>query len=149
MTAHSITISNSLRAFGGGPPSLWNAHNWNAFKWAEATVAVPHRVVHLVDADDLALASAFGFRLVKLMGAESLTVDSSVNFSLTRLISNEIGLSSDSVTRYVFDSEGYFRLFPGGVTDAEDQDTPAWAAGSAGSPTWTQGSASETTWSDS
>lgn len=147
MTAHQITISNSLRAFGGSPPSLWNAHNWNAFKWGDGTVKVPWQFVHLVDADDLALDSARYFRLTKLVDAESFTLDSSVNFSLTRLISNTLDLVSDSAHQYVTDAAGYYRLFPGGGTDGETRVSSAWTQGSAGSSAWTSGTVTSTVWS--
>lgn len=147
MTAHSKTITNSIRAFGGSPPSLWNAYNWNGFKWAEGTVKVPFRFTHLVPVEPLAPTSARYFRLTKMLGAETITLGSSVNFYLSKLISNTLSPSSDMVHAYLYDSEGYYHNFPGGTTDAEARVSPSWAGGTSTTPTWTLGTASSTVWS--
>lgn len=147
MTAYSVTISNQLRTFGEGPPSLWNSYNWGSFKWGEGTATIPWTFIHLVDADDLQIATARYFQLVKLLGAETISLDSLTNFFLVRLVTNTLTLASDSSTQYLRDGEGYYYVFPGGVTNADDRAVPSWSAGSAGSQTWTQGSASSTSWS--
>ena len=147
MTAYSMTISNSVRAFGGGPPSLWNAHLWNAFKWGEGTVKIPMTFVHLVTAANLGFGSARYFRLTKLVDAGSIGPTDTVNFNLARGISNSLGFASDSVHQYVFDASGYYRVFPGGTTDGETRVDSAWTDGSSSAPSWTQGTASSTSWS--
>lgn len=142
-----MTISNSVRAFGGGPSSLWQSYNWNAFKWGEGTVKVPMAFVHLVSLGTLGMASTRGFQLTKLVAIDPMTLDSARGIDFTKGISNSLGLDSDSSDQFLFDSEGYFHVFPGNTTDANERVNPTWAAGAANSTTWTSSSVTATTWS--
>jgi hypothetical protein len=47
MTDFSVTISESIRSFGGGPTSKWN-DTWNQFKWGAGTYNVLHDVEHYI-----------------------------------------------------------------------------------------------------
>jgi hypothetical protein len=147
VTAHQITVTNSLRVFGNGPSSLWNAYNWNAFKWGEGTAKIPMVFRHLVTVDPISLASARGFNFVHLVSVDPLAMDSGRGFNFSKQVSNSLGVDSDSTDQELTDPAGYHRVFPSDVTNGDDRAVPTWAQGSAGGTTWTQQVASSTTWS--
>jgi hypothetical protein len=146
LTAYSITVSNSLRAFGGGPPSLWNAYAWNAFKWGEGTATIPHQVVHLVSTS-LSLDSArAGGDIVHLV-SETLALDSGYGFNLTFQVSNNLTVESETTEEVLQDGSGYSYVFPDRVTNLERRTTTTWASAAASAAAWTSGTATSTTWS--
>ncbi len=127
MADYSTTISNSLYVFGPAPSNKWNAYNWNAFRWGEGNTP-------LVKVD------------LKVL-SESLTLTDSVSKVPSRVIENTLSPTTAMSLESLTDAEGYYRVFPGGVTDAVDRAIPSWSQGSAGSTTWASSSTTATTWS--
>ena len=146
MANFTITVTNSVRCFGGGPSSLWNAWNWNAVNWGEGTADVPHAIRHLISE---AIGSDAGFiKSIRHLIEEAVGSDTTVYRAYPKVISETIGLSSDMITENLLDGSGYYRVFPGGVTDAEDRATAAWTAATPDTETWSTATAASTTWSD-
>lgn len=141
-----MTVTNSVRAFGGGPSSLWNAYNWNAFKWGDGTVKIPDRITKQIS-NSLTPDSARYFRFVHLVAVDPLTVDSARFVRFKKLIANEISPTGDSTGQYVFDAAGYYHVQPGGTTNNNDRVDSTWAAATRTAPVWAAGTASSTTWS--
>lgn len=142
-----MTITNSLNVFGGGPPSLWNSHLWNSFKWGEGTVAIPHSIVRLISVGSISPDSARYFSLTKLIEAGEIAPDSSRGFDFVKLISETLGFTSSAPEQELTDPEGYYHLFPGGVANAHNRVNSTYSTGAAGSTTWSQSTASSTSWS--
>ncbi len=127
MTALTQTITNRLALFGPAPPDLWNAYLWNAFKWGEGTapmVKAPRKVL----SETLSLVDSFA------KGAKPT-------------ISNSLAPTSGIDLENLRDGEGYFHVFPGGVTDGMDRVASTWAGGTATTTTWAASAATATTWS--
>ena len=123
----SKTITNSLNLFGPAPSSKWNAYNWNAFLWGEGTT-------------DLAVSA------LKVLANSLTPADSLIKYQAV-VVSNSLAPSSDMTGESVTNG-GYYRLFPGSVSDGEDRVDSSWSGGSSGSPSWSQGTASSTSWSN-
>ena len=147
MTAYSITVSNSLRAFGGGPPSLWNAYNWNAYKWGEGTATIPHQVVHLVT-NTLTPDSARFFNFTHLV-ENTLSPDTTINYRVVFLIQNTLAFTAEPSAEYLQDGEGYTYVFPDRTTNADSRSTASWTSSTGGSAAWTSMAVTTTTWSTS
>lgn len=147
MTAFSKTVTNSLRTFGGGPSSLWHSYNWNAFKWGEGTATVPHQVRHLITTSFSPLSSMLGFRVVHLLTNQAFAPLSSVNFRFARVVVNALSTDSGVPDQFVQDPNGYFKVFPEGVTNAHLQSVPSWAENDPASQPWASAATGTTVWS--
>lgn len=147
MTAHQITVTNSVNLFGDSPSSLWNAYNWNAFKWGQGTATVPFLMTKAIT-NSLAPDSTRGFNFTHLIPIDDLTLDSGVGINFTIGISNSLSPTSDSSDQYLTDAAGYYHVFPGGVTDADNRVDSSWSQAAASSTAWLATAASSTSWSD-
>jgi len=151
MADHNITISNSLNTFGPAPSDVWNAWNWNAFKWGEGTADLQVFVNLIVNTSDLAPTSAmslhWGFYIS--IADASLTPTSSIDAYLytSITISNALSPTADMYSESLTDGSGYSYVFASNVTNAEDGTTPTYTSVSDGTGTWTAVSAATTTWS--
>ncbi len=150
MTAYSITVSNSLRTFGGGPSDKWAERNWNAFLWGEGTNDLPQNVRHLLATSPLVPTSAMpGFAVVHRLTVQSIAPDTAISFRYARAIANSLQLDSDVPTLEVQDPEGWLRGFsPPGTPNASDRTTTPWAGASSAAVSWTTAPAGTTTWSN-
>ncbi len=127
MANFTKTISNSLNLFGGSPTSLWQAWNWNAFKWGEGTADLAVAAMHVI--------------------SESLSLDSLVyDRSVVFVLSNTLSMDSDMNESYLTDGSGYSYLFPSDVTNHEDQSIASYVSGSRPSNSWSSGSVGASTW---
>ena len=96
-----------------------------------------------------AIGSDAGFiKSIRHLIEEAVGSDTTVYRAYPKVISETIGLSSDMITENLLDGSGYYRVFPGGVTDAEDRATAAWTAATPDTETWSTATAASTTWSD-
>lgn len=144
MTAYSMTVTNSVRFFGEGPSSLWNAYSWNAFKWGEGTATIPHQVRHLIQSA-ISPNSSMSFRVVHLIQS-ALAPDSSVNFVLIRLITNQLAITSD-MSSEVLQNGGYDYVFPDRTTEGERRSTAVYSSSTVSTPSWASQAVATTTWS--
>lgn len=150
MADHTITVTNSVRCFGAGPASLWNASyaTWGSFKWGEGTADIPHAIVHLVS---VSLSSTdTPHKLVTHLITETVTPSGMEIFRILplKLISESISPDSEMTSEEVLDGSGYNRVFQGGVTDAENRTTTSWTDATDDTQTWSTATAATTTWSD-
>lgn len=127
MADFTITISNAVRTFGPAPSDKWAEYNWNAFLWGEGTNGLSTRTLKLI--------------------SESVTTDTTVSKSQQHVISNSISPTADMGSETLYDTNGYYHVYPNDTTELEDRDYPTWAQGSGGVTTWTRQAASSTTWS--
>ena len=150
MTAYSITVSNSLRTFGGGPSSKWAEYNWNAFKWGEGTNDFPQNIRHLLTTSPLVPTSAMpGFTVRHKLTAQTLVPDTGITYRYARAIANSLSPTSDVPTLEVQDPANWFKGFsPPGTANASDRTTVTWSGASSATVSWTTGTAGTTTWSD-
>ena len=129
MAAFTITVTNRLNLFGPAGTDLWNAYNWNAFKWGEGT-------------KDLTTTTR---KVVTNTLTPTDLFSEQTYFAIA--IANAFSPASDMSAGYLRDRSGYYHVFPGSVTNSDDRVDSSWAADTAGGSTWTQQTASSTSWS--
>jgi hypothetical protein len=142
MTDFSVTISESVRSFGGGPTSKWG-DTWNAFKWGSNTYNVLHdveKVLAEAQASIDAITLAWDFqRILFETQSSSDAVTVARDIVLAALGSNDIAMSDvlTSVGRY--DGAGYLytRL-----------NESTYTAVSENNSSWTEAVPNSTTWSN-
>lgn len=149
MADFSQNVSNTVRAFGGGGASLWNAYNWNAFNWGEGTVPFQFFVVHQFDSGGITAGSSYlGFSVQHSLDNQSVGSDTSItNESVFILGSNSITMGSETVGETLGDGSGYNYVFRSNTTDGENRFTPTWTQPADDSESWTTSSDPSTTWS--
>jgi hypothetical protein len=123
----SVTVSESVRCFGGAPSSLWNSYLWNAFKWGDGTASM--------------VVGAF----VGVSESQASTTD--VGVVPVVVVSESVASVATMVSGFIRDAAGYYRMFSNDTADGEQRDTPTWAAGSATTPTWASAAATAASWS--
>ena len=129
MAEFSVSVSESVRTFGGAPTSRWNAYNWNAFKWGEGTAS-------------MVIGLGLG---VSESQASSGTCDAAAGYVIA--LAEAFTPTASMTSGQIRDMAGYYHVFPNSTTDGEERDTPSWAGGSTTNPTWATAAASATSWS--
>lgn len=144
-----MTMSSTLRTFGGAPTDKWGSYNWNAFKWGEGTTTITQTVRMLVNPTNLSVAStqAVNYRFNKLLTGQTITPSDHINFFYSIGLSETLASSDGAVHLYVQDPNGYFRVFHEGVTDLLDRTEADWDPVGSGTVTWSTAIASPTVWS--
>lgn len=128
MADYTITITESLNMFGGGPTSLWNSYNWGSFNWGEGTADVITSTNHLV--------------------SETVTfTDSIVSKVIGKLVSETLTPTDAIAAEYLQDGSGYNYLFPSNTTNHVDQSIPSYTVGSTPDNSWSEDSDPNSTWS--
>lgn len=112
MATFSITISNSLRLFGGGPPTRWGsthpAMTWGISKWGEGNPII--RAVRKVAlTETLSLNDSYGRIVGKVVISELLVLNTLVAASLR-------------------DSAGWSQVFANHTTDVVQRDIATYAS---------------------
>lgn len=127
MADFTQTINNSLNVLGASPPTLWNDFNWGEQNWGadEDLVTAVDKII----GNTTALTDALFF-----------DIDLVLSFGST-------SISSDLPSQTLEDSDGYFHVFRGGSTNAEDRPLTSYTEVSDGSSTWTESTPPSTTWS--
>lgn len=132
MADYSITISNSVNAFGPESTNTWGGSwgaVWGQFLWGYGNVGLVTTTGKLISE---ALVCTDQFEIA-------------VYFYLS--ISNTLTPSGDMDSESLTDGSGYSYVFPSDTTEAEDRDFPTWTSGAAGSQSFTCQAAGSTTWS--
>lgn len=130
MADFTKTISNSINAFGLGPSTKWGStYNmvWGSSKWGEGTLEIQTDVVKSL--------------------SETVTVSDSLSKSISKPFSFEITSTFEGTQQNLTDAAGYYWIFPGGVTDADERASTTYTEGTAASTSWSSGTAGSTTWS--
>lgn len=127
MADHTLTIQNSMNLFGGGPPSLWNSHNWGEFNWGDGTVEIPHAIFKFID--------------------NTTTLTDTLNKISTKLISNNQSFTTSMPVQSLKDAQGYNYLFTKPTIDSEERANTSWDDANIGDvATWVCQAAGSTTW---
>jgi hypothetical protein len=136
------TITNSVRAFGGGPSTKWGQADfaytmtWGTANWGEG----------LATTDTI---NSIPFSFVNVVGI-SITPDSTISESVNafRTISNNLSPDTDITGESLQDgSLNWYYVFSGGTTNANSSAVASWASSSGSSIVYTSGSVSQITWS--
>ena len=147
MADFTQTIRNGVGVVGGGPASLWNAHNWAAFKWGEGTLDIGQIIVHGPVSSSLSPTTTVGKTIVHLI-SESLSLSASLGLTFIKGLSNTLSVSGDMASEELYDASGYRYMFPDRTAEGEERDFTTWTEGAASATTWTTATAVSTTWSD-
>lgn len=145
MAALSQTIRNGIGIVGGGPASLWNAHNWNAFKWGEGTLDIGQIVVKGIT-NALSPTSARGVGVLHLI-TEAFAVSDAFGNTVRRLISESITATGDMTSESLRDASGYIYNFPDRTTEGESRTFATWSSSTSSASGWSTAAAASTTWS--
>jgi hypothetical protein len=124
------TISNSINLLGLSPSTKWGSTYsmvWGTSKWGEGTL-------------DLAI------EIGKLI-SNSVTPSDSYTREVGKSLTNELTSTFEGSRQNLIDSAGYYWIFPGSVSDADDRATVTYSSSSVASTTWTSGTVGSTTWS--
>ena len=150
MTVYSMTMSSTVRTFGGAPTDKWAAYNWNAFKWGEGTDTIGRTIRQQVNTAALTVTptSTANWRFVFLLTSQSVSLSDAFGYDY------RIGVGGGTFTvtdlfehGYVQDPNDYFRVFPEGVTDLTLRSTPTWAQAASSAAAWSTATVGTTTWS--
>lgn len=145
-----MTMSSTIRTFGGAPTDKWADYNWNAFKWGEGTDTIGRTIVQEVATAALAVtpAATANWRFVHLLSpAESVSLADTFGFNFRIACSNTVTPTNALEHAYVQDPNDYFRVFPEGVTDLTLRSTPTWVEGASTAAAWSTATAGTTVWS--
>lgn len=129
MADFTITVTDSIRFFGGEPPNLWGTLVWGTDGWAYGQPEV-QQVNHLVDMGDVILSEDVTYSPSKALAGESITLTGALTLLTLR------------------DAAGYYHVFLGNVTDSEERASTTWSSASDPSSSWSQVTQPTTTWSD-
>lgn len=129
----SKTITNSIQSFGPAPSTKWGSGSpytmtWGASLWGEGTQDLPVYMTKGIS-NGVSVADAVALSIL-----------------YTMVISESFSLTSETVSE-TLQSGGYYYVFAGPVTDAENRSRPTYASGSVTAPSWTTLTASDITWS--
>lgn len=131
MANFSITISNSMRVFGGSPATKWGqvapyTMTWGATKWGQGTFSTI-------------------FSYDKLL-TNSLSPTTIMKFDAQKLLTNTIAVLGNPSSEVL--SNGPWRIvFVSDTVNVEDRDVATWTSTAAGVTTFTCLPAGSTTWS--
>lgn len=138
----------SVQCLGPEPDDNWGAYNWNAFVWGAGTATVPKVVVKGLPGQSVSSSDTRDYRLTRLLAGQSIGSADARTLNLTRLLPvQSIGSADQLEHEYLQDPNGYYHVFPEGVTDATLSTTPTWSSATSTPVTWTTQAAGPTTWS--
>lgn len=132
MANHTISISNSINSFGPAPSTKWGTGSvynmtWGSSKWGEGTIDLQVDVVKILT------------NSVILSGAVNI-------FDIVPVISNSLVFTSETTNEGLRTANGYYYLFTGPTTEAENRNQSTYISGTGASTSWTQASAAGGTW---
>lgn len=147
MTNFTQTLTVSVRFFGNGPASLWNAYNWGAFNWGEGTADIRTQSLHLISESLTPTSDPARKNVFHLLDGETLTLTSDDYRYYGFTVGSTLSIDADMGSEGLRDGSGYLYVFPDRTSEAEDRSFASWTQGSASSSTWTTAGAAATTWS--
>lgn len=134
MADHSQNITNAVNCFGGGPSTKWGQASgspytmtWGSSLWGEQNGSIPFQFIKVID--------------------NSVSSDTTIELYriLVQAVNNTMTPTSDMITENLKSGDWYY-VFPGGVTDNEDQTIASWTTGTGQSTSFTCQAAGSTTW---
>lgn len=130
----SQNITNAVNCFGGGPTTKWGSNTgpvytmtWGTSVWGESN-SLPLDFIKVI--------------------SESVSGDSTIELykAFVQNVTSTVSPTSDMVTENLLDGSWYY-VFPGGVTDNEDQSVTTWTNSTDATPSFTCATVPSTTWS--
>lgn len=133
MADYTVSITNAVNCFGPAPSTKWGTHDpytmvWGSFKWGEGT-------------EDLVT------HYEKRLTSETLTLSDAIYKNANKLLDNSIAATSETTMESLQTGNGYYYVFTGPVTDAENRNLSTYTSQTAQSTTYTSASVASTTWS--
>lgn len=126
MADHVKSLTERVNVFGLAPSTKWNEFLWGVGFWGEGSTGIPESITKHV--------------------SESIISDS-VRTETGKSIGDALTVLMAMTDTKLTDGSGYSYVFPGGVTDAEEQVMTDFTRESSVSTTWTKQSAGNTSWS--
>ena len=142
----TITIANNVLFVGYNPTSEWGTLEWGS-DWWRFNGETLQEVGKAIDFGSTTLSDAPIKDIEHLNDLGSTLLSDSILKSLGRSYSNSFSITSDMVTLYLTDANGYYNVFRGGVIDSDDRVNTSWTASAAISSTWTPVASTSTVWS--
>jgi hypothetical protein len=142
----SITIANNVLFVGYSPTSEWGTLEWGTDWWRFNGESI-QEVDKAVDFGSTTLSDAPFKDIEHLNDLGSTLLSDSIFRDHGHPISDSFELSSDMVTLYLTDANGYYTLFRGNVIDSDDRVNTSWSASAAISSPWTPTASTSTVWS--
>ncbi len=146
MADHTKNVSNTVRIFGGGGASLWNAYNWNAFNWGEGTLEFVQSVQKVVQ-NSAVSTSTVAKEVLHYLDAQTVSLTDQYVKSPTILVSNSQSIAIDPTDETLQDGAGYTYIFTSNASNNEDRDPTTWTSASVSATSWSTVTVGSTTWS--
>jgi hypothetical protein len=127
MADFTKTITNTFQVFAPGLTNDWGSMEWGTDDWGGG---------------DDQLASVH-----KFLASQDISLSESWNKDASSILSETFTLSGDLTNITLVDSEGYFHVFIGNTTDADDRISTDFTRVSDSDTTWTESSDPTTSWS--
>ena len=128
MANFTITITNSISAFGPAPSMRWGVDQWGTL-WGAGT-------------QDTVVSAE---KMVTNAIASDSTISLMMNFY--RTFSHAVSFSEDISIESIQDTQGYSLLFPGGVSNAHNRVASTYSVAAATTSTYISSAAGSTVWS--
>lgn len=116
-----------MNVFGGAATTKWNTAIWGTDKWGTNS--------------DLILV--IGKSITNGCGASS-----TLTAGPTKLIENTCQTAASMFSQVLQDSRGWYHIFEGGVSEAEDRIDATWTAVTPVDSTWSVVTAIDSTWTE-
>lgn len=126
MADFTQTVLNQLNMLGGEPPTLWGTMEWGTDNWGHN--------------NDLVV------EIGKVLSL-SLSLSETWEKAFTLDVESSLSLSSAMPDRTLVDAAGFYHVFRGNVTDADDSVASDYTEVSASGTSWTAASEASTSWS--
>ena len=127
MADFTQTITNEFQLFGPAPPNVWGTMEWGE-NWGDGNDVITS-THHFLDSQDVTLTDSYIREFV-------FTID----FGSTSITS-----AMDQMT--LVDSEGFYHIFRGNTTEAEERAITDYTEESSSDPGWSEVSSPSTSWS--
>ena len=126
MADYTITIANDLSVLGIEPPSLWGVMVWGVDLWGADG--------DLITGVDKVLDN-------------TLVTTSTIGKIADLVLTDSFALSTSLPTITLVDAAGYYHIFRGNVTNADDRIFTNYSQVASASVSWTSATPQSTTWS--
>lgn len=126
MADFTQTVLNQFELFGGEPPNLWGTLVWGTDNWG------------------------YGADVIVEIGKvleDSVTLSDSVLKGFEFDIDDSLSLSSALPDRTLVDAAGFYHVFRGNVTDADDSVSTDFTEVTTSGTSWTAEAEPSTSWS--
>lgn len=142
----SITISNNLIVVGYNPTSQWGTLEWGT-DWWRFNGETLQDVGKAIDFGSTTLSDAPIKDVEHLLDFGSTLLSDTITKSFERSYNNSLLPTFEMSEEYLQDEDGYFYVFPGGVTDADERVDSTWSDETDPTSTWSAVTSATAPWS--